>query len=320
MSIAKHFVSCDWGTTSLRLRWIGPGGEVAREVRAACGCKLLFESARERTMAPAVLYQETMLKELEAFDDLAANVGSQVPLVISGMASSTIGWQETPYLKSPLKLDGSNLRFLEIVWQGPNWLGRTFLISGVAIRQEIMRGEETEAIGLLASRPGFQGTLVLPGTHSKHLQVEGAEVTGIATFMTGELFELMARHSILKASIELDERSPGWAFEDGVREALQNGVTRSLFRVRTRAVLDQADARENRHFLSGLLIGGEMAELLQGRIEGDVLLAGAPHLRDLYARALRVVSEPELVWSTPADEELDGAVARAHALFLGSHA
>lgn len=317
MSLASPFLSCDWGTSSLRIRWIRPDGTIRWESAGAKGCKALFDAAKEAGQPAAELYEQTLRGELEALRDMAPK--EKADLVISGMASSTIGWRELPYLVGPLKLDGSNLRFGEIEWRGPAWLGRTFLISGVAIHPEMMRGEETEAIGLLANRRAFEGTLILPGTHSKHLTVREGEITAIATHMTGELFEVLSRHSILKASVSPETPAEDdRAFEDGVRHAAEHGLARSLFRVRTRAVLDGAAAAANTEFLSGLLIGAELAGMAEAKTAGEILLAGAGRLGQRYVRALRALGRPELRWSAPSVEELAQAVPRAHALFLAN--
>jgi 2-dehydro-3-deoxygalactonokinase len=308
---SSAFVSCDWGTSALRLRWVDSAGAILGEVRRPHGCKAIFEEAQARAVPASVLYEQHLrgaLTELARFRGSA----TQIPLVVSGMASSTIGWRELPYLEGPLALDGRNLRFEEISWDGPAWLGGTFLISGVAIRPEMMRGEETEAIGLLAGQPGFEGTLLLPGTHSKHLGVRDESVGSIATFMTGELFEVLALHSILKATVARIEVA-GADFEGGVRHAAEHGLAASLFRVRTRAVLDGIEPSANAAFLSGLLIGDELAALL-ARKPGSIIVAGAPQLRELYLRALAVLSFERVL--ALSEEHLALAVPRAHALFL----
>ena len=40
------------------------------------------------------------------------------------------------------------------------------------------------------------GVYVLPGTHSKWARVEAGRIVGFETFMTGEMFELLARNSL----------------------------------------------------------------------------------------------------------------------------
>jgi len=100
-----------------------------------------------------------------------------------------------PYAAAPLALDGKGLIADELNWNKPAWVGPTYLISGAATRHEMMRGEETEAIGLMAdaglSSLGQRSLLILPGTHSKHIWIEDQRIVNFRTFMTGELFDVL---------------------------------------------------------------------------------------------------------------------------------
>lgn len=119
--------------------------------------------------------------------------------MVSGMASSSIGWRELPYALLPFSLEGSSVVGQ---WVEPE----VYLISGVRGANDMMRGEETQALGW-AEQVGdalpLRATLVLPGTHSKHLRLQSGNLTGITTFMTGELFEMLRAHSMLRHSMDL---------------------------------------------------------------------------------------------------------------------
>ncbi len=143
------------------------------------------------------------VNQIEASSSAGGPLGD-LPIVISGMAGSSIGWQELPYARLPLPLDGRGL-----VWRslGPLALGRgqVLLVSGLASGDDVLRGEEIEALGaarLLAGGPlADEGILLLPGTHSKHIHVRAGHIVGFRTFMTGELFEVLGRHSVLRHSL-----------------------------------------------------------------------------------------------------------------------
>jgi len=316
---ARAFLSCDWGTSSFRLRWI-EGGQIIREQRENPGCKAVFEQAPASGPAREALYARFLRGALDGW----APAAEPLPLVISGMASSTIGWRELPYARAPLRLDGSNLRYEMLAWDQPPWVSRTFLISGLATDEEIMRGEETEALGLLNGVPTDEDcVLILPGTHSKHLEAGSGQISGITTYLTGELFDLLARHSILKATTDLaslDSDDPAClaAFDAGARQARRLGLGASLFRTRTRAILQGASAGENTWFLSGLLIGAELDDLGKRRPVRRVLLGGAAPLRRLYARVLSAAGPLVFHWEELPDPLVDTAVPRAHSVFLES--
>lgn len=263
-----HFVSCDWGTTNFRLRLIG--GPVAAEVRTDEGAAKLAAQGGDRAAA----FRETLARGLERL-----GAAADLPVVISGMASSTIGWCELPYAHLPFALDGRDAvsRCLE---------GRIHLISGVRSEDDMMRGEETQALGL-AALLGAQlppaAIFLLPGTHAKHLEVRSGAIVALRTFMTGELFDLLARQSVLRHSTEAAASLDREGFLAGVAAARRLPLTAALFQVRTRQVLAQRAAAENASFLSGLLIGAELAELA-GRQLPVILAAGEP-LRTSYALA-----------------------------------
>src|SRR6185295_12638523 len=150
------FVGCDWGTSNFRLRLVD--GKVRRELKTDEGTAKLAAAGGDRAAA----FKATLAAGLEKL-----KAPKNIPVVISGMASSSIGWKELPYAKAPFALDGRTA-----VWEKVE--PHVYLISGLRTDTEILRGEETEAVGLVASLGRdmpFEAVLVLPGTHSKHLDV-----------------------------------------------------------------------------------------------------------------------------------------------------
>ncbi len=263
-----NFVSCDWGTTNFRLRLLG--GPAAAEVRTDDGAAKLAALGGDRAAA----FRDTLFRGL-------AQLGAPEdwPVVVSGMASSTIGWRELPYARLPFALDGR-----DAVWE--RVAGRVILVSGFRGDTDMLRGEETQALGLaavLGAELPATATLVLPGTHSKHLTVAAGQVTDVRTFMTGELFDLLTRHSVLRHTTDPAAPLDPAAFAEGVADSRRQPLTAALFRVRTRQVLDRLPAAANTSFLSGLLIGAELSGLAAG--DGPVIVAAGEALRTAYAAA-----------------------------------
>lgn len=311
-----EFLSCDWGTSHFRLRWIA-GGKVLREIKDDNGCKKLLELCRqEPERERSRFYQEQLCSATAVWKELHSKSSPPLPLVISGMASSTLGWVELPYATAPMPLDGSALTVREVEWPKPSWIAETYLVSGIATADNMMRGEETEAIGLLNNGGNGEGTLtlILPGTHSKHLEVENGTLRNIHTYMTGELYHVLTRHSILSASVtegaELNEE----AFQDGVRSARDTGFLQSLFLTRTRQVLGGRKASENGSFLSGLLIGAELVESLNRSPANPLRVGGNARLRELYCKALTALGTVH--WNAYSHEECELAVARGQQFIL----
>ena len=329
----QEFLSCDWGTTSFRLRRVsGTELKVIGEVREQTGIRSLYEEAmRSGAQTEAVradLFARFLHRKLEALLASGKTPERRLPLVISGMASSSVGWQELPYARTPFPLDGRGLQSQELNWSKPEWVGATHLISGVATARDMMRGEETEIIGLMsdAKLAGLRerSLLVLPGSHSKHVWIEDQSVIDFRTFMTGELFEVLGRQSLLRASIDATARtgsdslseSGRTAFQEGVAWATDRGLAEGLFRVRTRAVLDGRPRAENTWFFSGLLIGAELESI--GRKAGNrpVILGATRGLAELYGLAAALIADGAIQWIQLPVQQVEHATVAAHALFL----
>ncbi|HEY0550683.1 MAG TPA: 2-dehydro-3-deoxygalactonokinase [Verrucomicrobiae bacterium] len=329
MAANQEFLSCDWGTTSFRLRWVsGTDCRVLREIRGAGGIKTLHDEALRRESPNesnrGLVFERFLHGQLEKLRE-DNSPRSPLPLVLSGMASSSIGWRELPYAATPFSLDGEGLIAEELDWNKPEWIGPTCLISGVATQHEMMRGEETEAIGLMWD-PGLtalrqRSLLILPGTHSKHIWIEDQRVVHFRTFMTGELFDVLGRQSLLRASVNLDSRAPlsepdRAAFQEGARWGKDNGLAGGLFRVRTRAVLDRSPLTNNTWFFSGLLIGAELASVCANAGSRPVILAATRALSELYGMAFATIADKTMEWIQLPAEQVERATIIGHSLFL----
>jgi 2-dehydro-3-deoxygalactonokinase len=266
-----RFVSCDWGTSTFRLRLMGfPEPKEVRTDEGTAKLAALGPAGPER----AALFEATLRRGLEQL-----GAPPDLPLLISGMASSSIGWKELPYARLPFALDGRDVVREELQ-------PHVHLLSGLRSDTDILRGEETEALGLaamLGDELPVRALFVLPGTHSKHLEIESGRIVNLRTYMTGELFELLARQSVLRHSTDPDAPLMAEAFQEGVETAQRQPLTSALFKVRTRQVLERRDAASNASFLSGLLIGAELASLAAA--DAPVFVASNERLRSLYATA-----------------------------------
>ena len=316
------FLSCDWGTSSFRLKLIQVEdfrvlGQVASEVGA-----LALSSAPSRAEAFASYLAQ-------AADKLLAQVGLESlapPIWISGMASSSIGWREVPYTEVPVDLRRPELVIERVGPLSSDLRSEVQLVSGLRTHDDVMRGEETQTIGLLDSpaRRAFRedSVVILPGTHSKHVRIAAGRIVDLSTFMTGELFDLLRRASVLRHSIAPDAHSfaPGLedAFLAGVRAGRERPLLSAIFQVRTGEILGGRTSHQGASYLSGVLIGSELSHsplLLDAR---RVLLAASNATTGLYALALEALGLPAEVEVVP-HQELELACARGHALLRATH-
>jgi 2-dehydro-3-deoxygalactonokinase len=304
-----QFVSCDWGTSRLRLRLIElPQRRTLAEHTTDEGIQHLAR------IHPAQHGRREFLAAVLERGIAALGVGGQpdIPVVISGMASSTLGWRALPYASVPAPIDGSTLRFVDFAQNGR----RVRLVSGLQAASDVMRGEETELVGLFANPArqhlGENCTVILPGSHSKHVRLRAGRIVEFVTFLTGELYGLLSQSSTLATPDEaiFDEAS----FVAGVRTSRSLSMSAALFQTRARTVLGHLAAEHSRAFLSGVLIGAEIATLPKASA-GRIVLAAADSLVRQYALALgELAPGAAVVQISPAD--LATAVVMGQATIL----
>jgi 2-dehydro-3-deoxygalactonokinase len=220
--------------------------------------------------------------------------------VVCGMAGAREGWCDAGYRRVPARV-GGEAQAVKAPAADPRLDVRILCGLSQEDPADVMRGEETQVAGLLSQDPDYNGLVVLPGTHTKWVKVKGASVHSFSTFMTGELFQLLGTHSILRHSLD-DSDAWDWAqFDDALGEAFANpgGITQRLFGLRAESLLKGLDPAGARARISAELIGLEVAS---GRKKADghpVTLIGAHHVNSLYRHALaRVGIEAKM---RPAD-------------------
>ena len=220
----NEVVAIDWGSSMLRAALIAEDGRVLEERSAQRGILTIpaggFAEALQLTCGEWLLAEQRLC-------------------VISGMAGSRQGWREAPYLACPAG-------FPELAG-GLLWIeqGRIALVPGLSCEADgvpdVIRGEEVQVFGAMDLLQQRDGCFVLPGTHSKWVQLRGGRVASFATFMSGEFYAVLRQHSILArmmpaADGALDEA----AFLRGVQQAQDSGsLLRSAFSARTLALFER---------------------------------------------------------------------------------
>jgi 2-dehydro-3-deoxygalactonokinase len=206
------------------------------------------------------------------------------PMLLAGMIGSRNGWREAAYVPCPAGLDDLAKA---ILWVEP---ARTGIVPGLSQASlagaDVMRGEEVQVLGAVAAGAVPPGATVChPGTHAKWMSLQGGRITAFRTKMTGELFSLVAKHSILAPLLQGEARLDA-AFELGVDDALRGvDMLTGLFRIRARHLLGETIG-EPASYASGLVIGCDVRAGLGEHREEPIALVGRPDLCALYAAAL----------------------------------
>lgn len=259
-----RLVGVDWGTTNLRAFRLGQEGDVLEtrsDPRGAGG------------LTPDQFPQ--VLKDV-AGDWLA----EAHPVMICGMAGARAGWIEAPYAFCPAGPE-------DLAAQVGRPTDGVSIVPGVALSADglgdVMRGEETQAVGLFG--PGESGVMVAPGTHSKWIALRDGRIERFRTFATGELFAAVRTATLIGRGLP-EPGADDPAFDEGVRLALADpAVTAHLFSVRVRQLSGRLDPQGASDFLSGLLLGAEIAMAPVER-SASIAIVGGEHLAARYARGL----------------------------------
>jgi len=279
MNTNRPLIAIDWGTSSLRGARLDANGQVIESREFTRGIL---------TVPPGQF--EAVFHEL--FGDWMQLPGALC--LISGMACSRQGWQEAPYCPCPA---GFAELGQHLLWLQP---GRIALVPGLSCMgkdtlntPDVMRGEEVQIFGALQMTGRNDATLVLPGTHSKWVQVQGGRVTQFQTFMTGEVFALMGQHSILGKTMDLQGAFDEAVFLQGIDQSQHSGsVLHWLFAVRTLGLFERLSAAQLPSYLSGLLIGEELRQQAVLPHPEPVLVIGSQALCMRYTLALQHLHIP----------------------------
>jgi 2-dehydro-3-deoxygalactonokinase len=286
----RPLIAGDWGSTNLRLFALdGETGQVLAVRQAPRGVKSLapgdFRGAFE-TLAAELLQGET-----------------PAGILLCGMVGARQGWREAPYAAAPAGAADLARACIQVETAlRPAFIVPGLIATGSHGRADVMRGEETQILGA-----GAEGLVITPGTHAKWARVEGGVITGFATYMTGELFEVLKANSMLGALMQ-DGPHDAEAFALGVTRARDESLAALLFSVRSEGLTGALPPTALASYLSGLLIGAEIAAGLATAPATSITLIGEPGLTALYAAALAQFSAP------PA-RVIDGAAAVAAGLW-----
>ena len=286
-------LALDWGTSSLRA-FLMRDGQLVDSRASAHGIQHL--------PVPGVAGFK------QALAAIAGDWKQQwpdLPMLACGMVGSAQGWREAPYVRcpaDPARLAAESVRV-------DSGLGGELLITpGVLFDVEseapdVMRGEETQIAGALLQHPEFAAAscLVMPGTHSKWVAIEQGRIIRFVSYLTGELFSVLKKHSILGRLMPEEGRgdeAAADAFEMGLsaaRTSAPGDFAHQIFAARTLGLSGRLPPAALADYLSGVLIGHELCSGLAGIAAGlpaAPVLIGDPVLCRRYAQAMSFFGRP----------------------------
>jgi 2-dehydro-3-deoxygalactonokinase len=268
-----QLIGLDWGTTSCRAYLIGADRAVLERVSDGPGILKIENGAFGAAL------------------DAMTGSWPKLSVILSGMIGSRQGWKEASYAQCPAGADDIVQALTRIDHDGRS----ISLVPGLSTENDgmpdVMRGEETQILGALALSDEGDGLFLLPGTHSKWAHVSGGRIVSFRTFMTGEMFGALKDHTIL-GRLMRDGAPDAEAFARGVKEGATLGSAGTLlnrvFATRTYGLMNKLSDSALSDYLSGLLIGAEVAEATR-QANGAVTIIASPVLAQRYTDALRLL-------------------------------
>lgn len=272
------WIAADWGNTNLRLWFMGPDDVVLAERNVARGFGGLEPDAWEPLL-------------LDACGDMLAP-DRETEVLICGAAGSRGGWHETPYRSVPCTPNGGE-RAVVVPTSDPRVAVRILPGVNQLDPPAVMRSEETQVAGYLSIHPEFDGVVCLPGTHTKWVHVSAGEMVSFMSAMTGELFALLAKHSILRRTIAAEGHDEA-AFLAGVEASFRDPgrLVNALISLRAKALLAELDPVSGRSYLSGLLVGADLTSARPYWLGREVAVIGAEPIAGHFASALKAQGVP----------------------------
>jgi 2-dehydro-3-deoxygalactonokinase len=259
--MSASYIAIDWGSTHLRA-WLYRDGQCVDSLQQPLGVSRLAEQTPRQVF-------EQYIQPWRA--------EQSIPVIMAGMIGSDAGWQTVPYLPCPVTLHEIGAQLFEVVPQ-------VWIVPGLKTSRNVMRGEETQLLGAMQLAPA--DCYVMPGTHSKWVQINDGVVRRFTTAMTGELHHLLMNFSLIGKGLP-EQHDDDDAFNTGLQCGLDSPslVTR-LFEARASRVLGDLPPESVSDWLSGLLIGAEVAAMSSELAVNHVTLVGNESLSRRYRQAL----------------------------------
>ena len=262
----KKWIAVDWGTSTFRA-YLVQNNEVSDTIETKDGMKFVKSH----------LFEQTLLTLIDRWLDN----DKITEILASGMVGSKQGWEEAPYQKTPCNL--KSLNYITPSLKDNRISLKIF--SGVSqINQpDVMRGEETQIAGFLNENPNFNGSICLPGTHSKWVEIKNNNIVKFKTFMTGELFEIISKNSVLIHSVKA-EKIDKMELLKSVDKILQKPelFSNALFQLRADDLINSKGPLIYKSRLSGYLLAIELLGSVEFWKNSDIVLIGNPDLIEMY--------------------------------------
>jgi len=321
-------ICVDAGTTNTRV-WLTVGDRVVSRTQAGVGVR---DTARDGSSARLRNALRELINQVMEEARHRGLAHSPECVIAAGMITSPLGLAEVPHVEAPAGLN--DLAAATESHSFPEITGLPILlIPGVrcgprpcdqntAGTTDLMRGEETLAVGLVALgllKP--QSTLLNLGSHWKVIKLDqDTRIESSVTSMTGELIHTAQTQTILASSVPPTRPSVidrTW-LEAGMREQRRSGLSRALFCVRLLEQGSESSPERRLSFLIGAFLASDMDAMRSRGLldsQGAVVITGGGAIAESWRDTLAQSSTPAI---TVNDLEVENALLTGFRLIFSS--
>ncbi|MDD3164895.1 MAG: 2-dehydro-3-deoxygalactonokinase [Oscillospiraceae bacterium] len=257
----QYVIYFDSGTTNSRVYLLDENYHIRFTAKRPVG-------SRDSAIEGNNLVLIRALKELydEVFAKTEATEDRVLGIYASGMITSPYGLYEIPHIVLPQTLE----QFAHNVYcyhESKLFDRDIYLVPGIkTLGDDISftnntRGEEVEALGaiddLKAMGAGGKIALILPGSHTHVIYVEGDSLVGIISNFTGEAFHALKTETILAPVLSVENPVIDAAMvSKGANNLLQFGFSRAIYIAHAMRIFNTGTENERYCYAEGVVNGG----------------------------------------------------------------
>ena len=295
------YITIDGGTTNTRLCLVSDG-RILDTVKAQVGAGAMNTGLLKETVRKGI--EELLKRNHKSETDITR-------ILASGMITSEFGLINLPHITVPAGIRELHDSMAEVVLEEISQIPFVF-VRGVKTlcdcieAADMMRGEETELQGLWENGDGL---LVLPGSHSKLIQLDAqGRIVKFQTMLTGEMISALSQGTILKDAVKLQEyeEDPKFLWK-GYELCRNQGLNAALFKVRVLKNLFGKDSGQVYHFFLGMVLCEEINAILEC-CPAKIVIGGKGVIREPMAYLLRRLTSAEVVTVLPERAEAASAM------------
>lgn len=273
----KRYLTVDGGTTNTRV-YLVCDRKVTDFVKINIGAQKSISGGDELKAALKNAIGEILSRNSLVPDDIEC-------IPTSGMITSEFGLYNLPHITVPagikeLKNATKTVSIPEICDIPFVFIAGVKQVSDDLADTDIMRGEETELIGL-CEKPMTNTVYILPGSHSKLIKTDGqGRIASFKTMLTGEMIAALSQNTILKDAVDLSiDTTDNEFLVKGFDYAVNHGINEALFKTRVLKNIFGADPVRVYSFYLGAVLSDEICAAKKMNPE-NIVVGGKAQLRN----------------------------------------